>query len=182
MHKRGQFFLIAAVIIVFVLIGFGAIYSSTKTLKEDVIFYDLSKEAVFEGTKVLDYSSFNSIPDSEVYAMVKNLTDYYSTLRPETDFIFIYGNASDLYRIDSPKSVNSGFVSVAGADTLTYSRVAMNENSKKDPKKIPVETGQKKVEVDLPHGTNVTITLTSGQNFYIFASKEREGERLVSTK
>ena len=44
MNKRGQFFLIAAVVVIAILVGLAALYSVADTPQEDSVVFDLSKE------------------------------------------------------------------------------------------------------------------------------------------
>ena len=47
MHKKGQFFLIAAIVIIMIVIGLGTIYVSTNSQSEDTQTVDLSEEIYF---------------------------------------------------------------------------------------------------------------------------------------
>ncbi|MEI6731444.1 MAG: hypothetical protein WCK90_02055 [archaeon] len=160
MYKRGQFFLIAAVIIVFVLLGLGTIYSNTSATKEDGSYYDRSNEASFEGARLLDYGTFNSISDQGVQDIMKNLTDYYSSLSPDTEFLFIYGNSSGLTKITiTPPSTNSIVTS-----------------------NIVPSPGSNNITVNFSSGENITLDLSNGKVFYTFSIKNRGDEHLAKTK
>ena len=54
MHKRGQFFLIAALVVVGILVGLSIAYTTVRTPREETQIYDLSEEIYYEGAQVID--------------------------------------------------------------------------------------------------------------------------------
>ena len=71
MDKRGQFFLIAAVVIIGLIIGLSVVYNSVKAPKEDSQVYDLSKEIDYESAQVIDHGTFNALTETAVNAVIK---------------------------------------------------------------------------------------------------------------
>ena len=58
MNKRGQFFLIAALIASSLLFGLTSVINSARGSAEDKAFYGLSDEIDFETKRVLDYGAY----------------------------------------------------------------------------------------------------------------------------
>lgn len=92
MHKKGQFFLIAALVIVGIVIGVSSTFIITKHAKTDTSVLDLSNQIDFEGKKVVDYGVYSgnlaSIP-SNVGSLIGN----YSKNEPGTQIEVIYGSS-----------------------------------------------------------------------------------------
>jgi len=95
MSKKGQFFLVAALVIVIVIVGLGTIYVSTQFPEEDAHVYDLSEEINFEASQVIDNGILTANQD-EIQAKIENLTDTYSKLNPNSDLFIVYGNQSEV--------------------------------------------------------------------------------------
>ena len=97
MNKRGQFFLIAAVVIVGIIITLGTINISTKTSKNsNAAFYDLSKEINYESSRLIDYGVLNGQTFSTTNSSITSFVANYSVANPDTDMLLIYGNTSTL--------------------------------------------------------------------------------------
>ncbi len=97
MEKRGQFFLLAAVIISAVIISLGV--STNRVIVNDGPgnFYDFSYDVKREVGAVLDYEVYSG------FAGNTNLTEFVGLLAaeieersPGSDFIFIYGNSTKM--------------------------------------------------------------------------------------
>ena len=95
-NKKGQFFILAAVIISAVVIGISATKNYVSSTREPQRFYDLSEELKEESSFVIDYGVLN---DEEVLDLVEkfttgvalNLRDQY----PDLGFVFVYGNQDE---------------------------------------------------------------------------------------
>ena len=67
MNKRGQIFLMAAILITSVVIGLSTIDTEAEVMSPNEAFYDLSGEIGFETKRVLDYGVFqNSDPFAKI--------------------------------------------------------------------------------------------------------------------
>lgn len=100
MQKRGQFFLVAAVIIVIVILGFIVISNYAK--KEKYIkVNDMKDELEIESQKVLDYQALHG---SKIRVFGQ---DYSSYIGEGTDIYFITGGESDLEMYKYSKGVET---------------------------------------------------------------------------
>ena len=58
MNKRGQFYLVAAMVIIVLIVGFAAVQNYTKKSRT-IKLIDLKEELGIESGKVLDFGTFN---------------------------------------------------------------------------------------------------------------------------
>lgn len=175
MNKKGQFFLIAAIVIVGIIITLSAINISTKTpAKENTAFYDLSKEIAFESNKLIDYGVYQYRGQTSPAPSVTSLVANYSAVNPDTDMLFIYGNRTAL-------------------TILLYNKTSLGTESFGTggaPVGINIETRTPTTPGYLIEGNNVTVQLGGiapltfelqpGENFFIVLKKEAGEETLVA--
>ena len=130
MKKRGQFFILAVVIISAVLVSLVAIHNYASTTPQPERFYDLSQEIKQESAKVIDYGVYSDPLEvskrieefSEVSA--KNLLNKY----PDLGFVFIYGDAEELIienydDAESSFQIGSNTEVISGGSTETESDI-----------------------------------------------------------
>jgi len=95
--KRGQFYILAAVIITSVLLSLAVVYNSVYSQPEPARFYDLSGELKSESARVIDYGVYKQEDVSKLMQnfsqiAAKSIIDKY----PGVGFVFIYGDKDDL--------------------------------------------------------------------------------------
>jgi len=169
MNKRGQFFLIAALIIVGVLITLSTINLSTKTANtNEAIIYDLSREANFEVNKLSDYGT---VTGNNVQDKVTSLIANYSKENPDTDFTFVYGDEVSLTQYDytatSTGKICTSLTACSQQTTTTFSE-------------SPLTASGGNVNVKLPDGQTLNFELKEEENFFIILKKEIGGETIVA--
>jgi hypothetical protein len=167
MDKRGQFFLIAALVIVTLLFSIGAVYNYATVQKEETQIYDLSKELGYEGASVIDSGVYNS-QQGETPSYLMGLIGNYSASSPDSDFLAVYGNSGNLLLFNASNKC-TGSASLGSTGLSICTRNLRNST--------------------LPMGNPVVITLggieykfdlQAGQNFYIVIKKERNGEIYIA--
>ncbi len=182
MHKKGQFFIIAAIIIVVIIASLGTIYISTKTVpKEDKQVYDLSREIDFESNKVIDYGVFNAKTTTDKSGNLTRLMEYYSETNPDTDLIMIYGNETGITKALLYKKRSSGQVCV-GEGCMPLSDI--------EPINIlgnititSMSGGKiKQISLDLGGKAPLEFELNPGDNFFVVLKKQVEEEEIVATE
>ncbi len=175
MRKKGQFFLIAALIIIGVLIGLGTIYNSFSSKEEDTTVYDLSKEINFESSRVLDNGLYSSLSSDQIKSNIDNLTSYYQKQNLGNDIAIIYGNSQNatLILIEN-KGTGSIGIDTGGAPITVINPTA----NKKIIQTIPNPGGN--INIKLNSTFNFPFILSQNQQFYIVVKKERENERTVA--
>lgn len=179
MNKKGQFFLIAALVIVGLIVGLGAIYISTKNPpKLGVQLYDLSREIDFESNRVIDKGILEVKPHAEISEEVMGLASYYANATPGADLIIVYGNEEYLtgnYYKEEPSG--SAGLSVGGASLAV--RPLLKESKTIEEKYIKRFEGNR---INVTFGDeSYLFTLKQGENFYIVLQKQVGEEKIVAT-
>jgi hypothetical protein len=175
MHKKGQFFLIAALVIVGIVIGLGAIYvSTTATPRTETRIYDLSKEIDYESNQVIDYGVYTSTGE-KTGSNIKSLMDYYVKTSPDTDMLFIYGNRNSIqgFRYESKPSGSAGISTGGASQEIMFKEVSLQQvYPKVVGNEIIVKFG----------GRSYTFALKEGENFYIILQKQAGEETIVAVR
>ena len=178
MEKRGkkaQFYLIAAIIIVMVIISLATLKNYAITKKEPTGFYDLCTELNEEGARVVDYGIYNA---QNIPQLIENFTDNYlinySTEKDrETELVFVYGNENradaTVYRL-----VETGNVRVThGEKGLT------STNSHRIEKGWLGNFSRGFVNISML-GREYRFDVKEGENFYFIISKNATDETYVA--
>jgi|SRR3989344_1118699 len=173
MQKRGQFFLIAAIVIIIILLGLAAVYNSVRTNQEDLRVYDLSEEINYESSQVIQRGIFNSLDETELAQNVEDLSNTYAKANPESDIIVVYGSGSQVNLLIY-NSTQTGEIGIdtgnSGASQAIYTRKVIILNSE-------IESGNLTINIgNIPY----TFDLRPGQNFYIVLRKDKEDERVIA--
>jgi hypothetical protein len=176
MNKRGQFFIIAAFVIISILFGLSAIYTTAETPSEDFFVYDLTKEIKYESGVVIDSGVFNALTKQEKDKNVENLTDYYASANLGTDFIIIFGNQTELtaifYTTEDTGQIGLEF----GGSHTGYNTT----ETRKYNTTFELTGGDDEVTVVIDEDVRYTFKVKPGEMFFIILKKERQGEQFVS--
>jgi len=167
MKKRGQFYLIGAIIVIAAIIGFAAV-SNVVTKKSSIKIYDVKDELQIEGGEVLEYRVTKGEPKTEDF--IKEYQEYQDTIGEDRELYFIYGNIKKIYII----SITEIFVTTK----------IVGQGSVSSPVSV-----QGKEEIT-PEGGEVIVTINEreykfelkpGENFFFVISQEVEGEQHIVT-
>ncbi len=173
MHRRGQVFLMAAVIVA------GLLFALTRTANKGFVrdepeaFYDLTEEIGFETKRVLDYGVINSQSSETTGTNTKNLINKYAEYVAQEDIVFVYGDLNNVAAIyyDTVTTVNAIQLSSGSFIPLpivTQTPVDVQHD---------VATGTATVRI---RGNDYKFKLKAGQNFYFVVIKEGENEQFVA--
>jgi len=155
-QKRGQFYLIAALIIIAVIIGFAGI-SNYIQKKEVIKLYDLGEELGIESQNVLDFGTYNEYNQEQMQDLLEDfIASYAEYIEEGIDISFIFGNYEEI-------------------TIITYQELAVNPTTETYE---PLPGGRVTVIIN---GTNYSFRLRPGENFYFVISQEIEGEQYVVT-
>ena len=94
-NRRGQFFLLAAVIISAVVISLGFVANKATTNREPGSFYDFSYEVKRETGSVIDYEIY-TISEGELEEFVELYASEIRDRDPSSNFLFLYGNSTGM--------------------------------------------------------------------------------------
>jgi hypothetical protein len=96
-NKRGQFFLLAAVIISVVVMGFGVKVNQVTFVEEPKNFYDFSYEVKREVGEVIDYDVYTDFDGSaDLDKFVELMSEDIKERSPDSNFLFIYGDDNNI--------------------------------------------------------------------------------------
>jgi len=155
-QKRGQFYLIAALIIIALIIGYAGI-SNYIQKKESIKLYDLGEELGIESENVLDYGTYNELNESAMEELLTGfIASYAEYIERGIDISFIFGNPDKII-------------------VITYEELEGVPSTD-----IIYPEGEKKVTVTI-NGIVYEFKLKEGENFYFVISQELEGEQHVVT-
>jgi len=136
LNKRGQFYIIAAVIIVMILSGMAGVSTYSIIKSEPKTIYNIRDNLKREGMKLVDYGIFNegNLGDGEdLDKLVQNfagvdIADYFLKKTNNANIIFIYGNKVKLNALQYDV-VSVGDIKVGGSDWgLEDNRYNLKEN------------------------------------------------------
>ena len=126
MKKRGQFFLLAAVVISVVVISLGAATNLAVVADEPGNFYDFSYEVKREAGEVLDYEIYSNIDGGTLDEFVQLLAEEIRDRDPDANFMFIYGNNTEMnLRNYGSAEAFSGETSIPGASASVISTICI---------------------------------------------------------
>jgi hypothetical protein len=167
-NKKGQFYLIAAIIIIAAILGFAAV-SNIVTKRSSVKVYDLREELEIESGEVLEYGVTSQQNLEEVVNdFILKYEDYAGENR---DLYFIYGDFNEViiftFRDIQVKT------SIGNIETTT---TVLKENITR----LNIEEGTKEVVATI-NNIDYSFELKPGQNFFFVISEEVEGEQHIVT-
>lgn len=100
MNKRGQFYIIAALIIAAIIAGLVSEANYAIRRPKPVKFYDLSKDYETEVTKIIDSGVYLSKGDDWINEAVANFTkkflEYAQEKDPNLQLLYLYGNRDEI--------------------------------------------------------------------------------------
>jgi len=166
-NKRAQFYIIAAVIIISVIVGFAIYRNYAKIEKEQVRIYDLGKELGIETGYVYDYGIYNKNNTNEL--IQSWLYNYSSQEGIVEDWFFIYGDKGSMTALYFTKQSSGGICieGAGGSSCVSFETIT--------PGSMPVTlSGEGTVKVKfLPENFTYSFELKEGQNFFfVIRSKE----------
>lgn len=169
MNKRGQFFLIAAIVIVAILIGLSLVYTSTRTPRsEEQEIVDLSNEIYFEGAQVIDNGVYTDRSEAQIEQNLQVLMEDYSILYPDSEITSIYGDhyTTRICKPTGQVSLGSSQISADCKQTVDSGTIERRDG------RIIVNIGEETYEFED----------TPGETFYVIIRKESDtGEIIVET-
>ena len=95
--KRGQFYLIAAILIIVIIATSAIIYNYSRK-KNPVVIYDLGEELKIESKNVLDYGTQDGGDMNDIWEGF--VEDYASYAGEGKEFYFVYGNSEDWEKVE----------------------------------------------------------------------------------
>ena len=104
MLKRGQFYLMAAIVIIVILSGLSHVYSSIRVINDKLDLNGLTEEIHFETRNLIDNRMYAGETEGEIAGNIKDITDFYSNKYLSVKIVAVYGDESQLYIINESVS------------------------------------------------------------------------------
>ncbi|MEJ2267910.1 MAG: hypothetical protein P8X70_02450 [Nanoarchaeota archaeon] len=171
-NRKGQFYLIAAIIIIAIIIGFAAVSNYAKK-KEVIKLYDLGEELGIESENVLDFGTYNEYSEEDMEDLLTEFVQSYSSYATEgKNLYFLFGNNKEFHFIAYQELASDVSIDIGEGINLIQTEPGQKydftpENGKISEVKIII--GDLEYEFDLK----------PGENFYFIISQEIEGEQYV---
>lgn len=159
-NKSGQFYLVAAIVIIVVIVGFAAVQNYTQK-QSSIKLFDVKDELGIEGGKVLDYGTYNAESDAEKEQLILDFANNYSEYAGEgRNLYFVFGNQEKIYVLKYEEVV-SGSVSVSFGDTKsglqTFVKSGTLETYTTTESTIVITIGDLEYEFELKEGKTFTL-------------------------
>jgi len=174
-NKRGQFYIIAAVIIVIAVSSITGIvtYAVAKPSPKTVL--SLGSDLEKESFRIVDYGIYQK-EDLDFLLesfMSGEFAPYFLKKTDNANVVFVYGDKADLYSIQYD-TLSTGTISatIGGESQWTMS----GDFAKKT--KLTINPGDDKVEVTVLEKT-FYFQIRDNEMFYFLIIQEKEGERYV---
>ncbi len=101
MGKRGQFYLIAAFIIILIMSGLSYTYSSVNLNKGNINLADLGEEVSYETDQLINNQILEGKPAAEISNRINEILAYYEERYFDITIIIVYGDKDQSFVIDS---------------------------------------------------------------------------------
>ena len=171
MKKGGQFYLLAALIIIAIILGFVVVNNYVLSDSSSKL-YDLKEELGIESEKVLDFGTMQMNGDNA--ELLEHFTTLYNEFAgSDKEIYYIFGNSEKILAY-SYADENVGTISVEGAGAI-----GIDKKVKRDLPQRRVE-GEEKVIVRIKE-QDYSFDLKSGENFYFVIQQEAGGSQYVVT-
>jgi len=175
MKKRGQFYLVAALIIIAIILGFFIIQN---TINKDVPMkiYELRDNLKDESVKVMDYGTYSEFDEEQMKNLLTGfITDYSEKYGEDINQLyFIFGNLEN--------------VTVIGYQDLNETVIQVDVGKGESP--LIINKGEPSSGSYSPEGEIVKIVLEGyeyefklkpGENFYFIIVMKKGGEIYIET-
>ena len=170
--KKGQFYLVAAMIIIAVVIGIFSITNYTKQSDSDDEMKILERELNAEIQKNFEYIYQNSLSGPEIQILWTNFSEaYMNNIGSNKNVLFLFGASSQTFakgeRLEGfvDLQINNG----SGFYPLTNGVGEFGETFTLSGNEITIRE----------ENIDYVFNLEEGQHFYYLISKENKGERVI---
>ena len=168
--KRGQFYLIAAIILATIIIGISVVVNYSKK-QDSGNLENLKEEIQIESENVLDYGVYNELSDSAMKTLMTDFSkDYINSKGKDKNLYFIFGKEgiNGLTVVSSQSSEETARINVGGETVdliITQEGVSFS----------PLGNQVSLIINDFTHN----FKLEEGENFYFLISQEIGGGTYV---
>jgi len=175
-NKKGQFYLVAAIIIVLAISGIASIKTYATVKSEPRKIQNIGSELKEETARIVDYGVYSK---ENLTKVLNNFTDsefapYFLKKTENTNIVFIYGDKTDLYYVQyEPKDTGAVYATLGGASP-EWTNIEHYANRTK----IDTATIGSTITVNVL-GRDFIFDLRDNEMFYFLITQEKEGEVYV---
>lgn len=168
MKKRGQFYIVAAIIIISVLLGIAALTNYIITKPQPAKLYDLGKELDLETGNVVAHGIYTD--KATLDSLMENWANQYVNYAHqygEIEWVFIYGNYNKVtVLVFSEQTIGTIDICVSGGECSTITLTG--QEVRKD---IQSPTGNQ-IEINA-FDNKYDFQLNTGENFFFVLNKSQ---------
>jgi hypothetical protein len=174
--KHGQFFLIAAVVIIVVAVSIVTI-SNYSQPRDVVRLYDLGEELGIESQQILDYGTYNQLNDAELRDLMETfIQNYVNYIGESGNLIFIFGNQEKIYALSYQQLASPDICVTLYSETTGGICLPLYTDTNHESQEFPAgELGSIDRVIISLGGTQYEFSLKPGENFY-FVIWQKIGE------
>ena len=179
MNKKGQFYLVTAIIIVLVLAGISSIKTYAIIHPKPRAIQDIGFELREETSRIIDYGIYNA--DTNLEVILNKFTNeefapYFLQKTKETGIVFVYGNKTELNAVQYKEEITGTISATIGTGIANWNTVQDYANMTTITPN-PIDTS---INVTILNKT-FNFDLQDNQMFYFVIIQEKDGETYVET-
>ena len=200
MHKRAQFFIIAALVVSSIILGTSGIRNQAREEIVETATIDLSQELAYEAHQVLDNGVFAGTEQDEIQQQMEDLVSAYGVSNPDSDIQILFGDpesADGLKQIEYDTSTGTQATDIDESEGITIEnrepvtgQVAEEESGNAEPRerkklkvkiKLPREKKQGNENQDSSEDRVIEreLSLSEGQNVYVIVKKKIRNDQTI---
>jgi len=174
-NKRGQIYLVAAIIIVMILAGLVSIKTYAVIKTEPRKIKDISSELKEETSRIIDYGIYsNTNLNNLLNSFDQEFSKYFLEKTEETNIVFIYGNKTKLYSVQYNDEYSGAVYATIGSSspTWTTSEPIINKTD------ITSKIQDDKIKVNLLE-KDFIFEIGEGEVFYFLITQQKNDETII---
>jgi len=174
MNKKGQFYLVAAMLIVLVVSGFAGVSSYALINAEPQTINEVREDLSRESYHIIEYGVYNEqdVTTLETSFIGEQMGNFFLEKTQDANIVFIYGNKKNLKALQYDRG-SQGDISVGGSGWISHAAIARIKD-------LGDVSGQDSVFVELLNNT-YSFAIKDNQLFYFVIVKESDEGVYVTT-
>jgi len=163
-NKKGQFYLISAVVLAMLITGIFTISNYSK--KESVTKMNYLKEEIqTESAHLMDYVLYNELSQAESYNLLLNFTkNYINSQKKNMDLYFVFGNENNITVTGYQKTAKQVSVVSGSSSIITEEAGEFNGGINPEENSLTLYIDDGAYEFDLEQGENFYFVLSQKIN------------------
>jgi len=174
-NKRGQIYLVAAIIIVMILAGLISVKTYAVTKTEPRKIKDISSELKEETSRIIDYGIYSKTHLNDLLNNFdQEFSKYFLEKTEETNLVFIYGNKTKLYSVQYNDEYTGAVYATIGdsSPTWTTSEPIINKTD------ITTNVIDDKIKINILE-KDFFFDIREGQVFYFLITQQKDDETII---